>query len=201
MAQPAGHIRIITEKLREQGHSIFRQVATAVQDIAVGFPLLHFAQPPCSDPHERIEPQYAKHRFHHNTLDRMAMAYVTGLMVQNDHPTMAVEPVAEIDSSQKGKRSPDGSMLGQYIASAIGQTCPSAQTRDIHQSHDEPSEQHAHRTDIHHTHRIGQQTRPIQCTERSDNRAAITGSTNSAVPTNSDSTGATKGATATGAAG
>ena len=66
-------------------------------------------------------------------------------------------------------------MLGQYIASAIGQTCPSAQTRDIHQSHDEPSEQHAHRTDIHHTHRIGQQTRPIQCTERSDNRSSHNG--------------------------
>ena len=50
MVQPAGYIRIITEKLTEKQLTISVQVVSAVEHVAVGLPLLHLAQSPLKQP-------------------------------------------------------------------------------------------------------------------------------------------------------
>ena len=148
MAQPAGHIRITTEKLREQGRPIIRQVAAGIQHITVRFPLLHLAQPTCGNPSERIEPQHAKHRFHGDALDRMAVTHVARLVPQNNRPTGPVEPLAEINRPQKGKRSADGGMLGQHEIAKTRQPGLPTQACDSRQAHGKQHDEHKNRNGI-----------------------------------------------------
>ena len=83
MVQPAGYIRIITEKLTEKQLTISVQVVSAVEHVAVGLPLLHLAQSPLKQPKEGVEPQQTARQLGNEQFGRMAVTDVARLVSEH----------------------------------------------------------------------------------------------------------------------